>query len=78
MAPVGEVVIGLYQAPAPDWPVLVLVSTPLGGSELGLERGLYAWEALPDEAAALAHLERMAAMMRGHAQAVILRPPTLI
>lgn len=80
MPPAGEFVAALYQSPGPGWPVLVLTSSPVGGPELGLERGVYAWEALRDEDAALDHMERLAAMSaaRGGARAVILMPPTLM
>lgn len=64
MAPVGEIVVGLYPPPAEGWPWLVLLSVPTLDPDA--ERGRYTWEALDSEAAALDHMARMARQAPAH------------
>lgn len=71
MAPIGELVVGLYPPPEADWPWLVVVSLPVADPQI--ERGRYAWEAFEREADALGHMARMAG--RAGRPVHILRPP---
>lgn len=72
MEPRGEFVVALYPPPAEGWPWLVLVSTPV--QVPGSERGVYTWETMPTEAAALDHMEKLGRMARG-IPITILTPP---
>ena len=74
MSPRGELVIALYPSPADGWPWLVLISIPL--ADPGMERGRYAWEALPSENAALDHIEKLARMSPEAERHFLLPGPT--
>ena len=73
MEPVGKIVVALYPPPADAWPWLVLLCVP---TPHDAERGVYTWEALESEAAALDHLHLIGKMASG-VRHVILPPETM-